>query len=165
MLETLDYTIRIGSTPTFLYFEFESTYVNFHINFQILSNSLSCLHQRGHINMGSHFRFLKLKNIWNIYKIYCAYSLTYSSVYKFFDSIDIFHLSFSAEETCPLAHTNSLAKVYIRSWSKIRLDQQVNMDLETSFRTRYFAQHKHSCPTFLTMWTREIYFRLTCYDR
>ena len=36
MLETLDYTIRIGSTPTFLYFEMHDIAVAF-FNFHLLT--------------------------------------------------------------------------------------------------------------------------------
>ena len=30
MLETLDYTVRIGSTPTFLYFDYDLIKLDFH---------------------------------------------------------------------------------------------------------------------------------------
>ena len=39
MLETLDYTIRIGSTPTFLYFDLYlySAYAGHYVYFEVLS--------------------------------------------------------------------------------------------------------------------------------
>ena len=48
MLETLDYTIRIGSTPTFLYFDLYlyslyTHYVYFKVNISSLSSNVNTL--------------------------------------------------------------------------------------------------------------------------
>ena len=57
MLETLDYTIRIGSTPTFLYFDY---------NFYMLTDLLYCLHYRQVAVVGVSATVIHKTRRWNL---------------------------------------------------------------------------------------------------